>query len=66
MRLSQMIRIYCAANNVSQKALSEQWGIGESTMTRFLANEQMPNGQAVARIIAWLFEESGSVKGTTT
>lgn len=57
MRLAQMIRLWCAANNVDQKTLAADWGCGESTVTRFLASEQMPNGLTMARVIGWLLSD---------
>lgn len=51
-----MIRLWCAANNVEQARLAEQWQASPSTVTRFLANEHMPNGPTMARIIAWLLD----------
>lgn len=60
MKLATIIRLYVAVNAVSQKDLAKEWGVGESTVTRFLKNGQMPDGRSTARIIAWLFDDGRS------
>lgn len=52
-----MIRVWCATNNVEYATLAKEWQASPSTVTRFLANEQMPNGPTMARIIAWLMDK---------
>lgn len=56
MRLAWMIRMWAAANGIEYAKLAEQWQASPSTVTRFLHNEQMPNGPTMARIIAWLMD----------
>lgn len=53
MRLAHMMRIYIAAMSIEQKSVAQACGCSESTMSRFLAEKQMPDAAAFARIIAW-------------
>ncbi len=57
MRLSEMIRLWAAANRVEYAELAKQWNASPSTVTRFLKNDQMPNGPTMGRIIAWTLDE---------
>lgn len=57
MRLAELIRLYAAVKNLEQKQLAEAWQCGESTVTRFLKDGQVPNGTTMARVIAWLMED---------
>lgn len=59
-RLAWMIRIWAAAADIQQADLAKQWGATPSTVTRFLSGESMPDGRTLAKIIAWLLEDSQS------
>lgn len=58
MRLAQVIKLWAKVNDVEYASLAEAWQASPSTVTRFLADEQMPNGPTMARIIAWLMDDS--------
>jgi hypothetical protein len=57
MRLAQMVKLWCKVHDVEYRTLAREWGASNATVTRFLAGEQTPNGETVAKIIAWLFDE---------
>ncbi len=54
MKMAEMIRLWAAANRIEGAALAIAWQCSPSTVTRFLANGQMPNGPTMGRIIAWM------------
>lgn len=53
MRLAEMLRLYIAANGLEQKAVANDIGVSESTFSRFLAGNAMPDAIGFMRIIAW-------------
>lgn len=54
MRLARMIKLYIAATDgLNQKTVAQQSGISESTLSRFLGGDQMPDGRAFAALLAW-------------
>src|SRR5688500_4623544 len=57
MKLAQMIRVWAAMNGVQHAELAEQWKCAASTVTRFLKNEQSPDGPTMGRISAWTLGE---------
>lgn len=57
-RLAAMVKLWVKLTDIKQNDLAEAWGCGSSTVTRFLAGENMPDGPTTARIIAWLFQET--------
>ena len=48
-----MLRIYLAAMNLQQKDVAEEIGISESTLSRFLSGQQMPDAAGFMKIIGW-------------
>jgi hypothetical protein len=57
MKLAMMIRVWATVNGVEHAKLAEEWQCSASTVTRFLRNEQSPDGPTIGRIIAWCFGE---------
>lgn len=57
MRLPELIKLWAKVNDIDYATLAKEWSASQSTVTRFLADEQMPNGQTTARIIGWLMED---------
>jgi transcriptional regulator with XRE-family HTH domain len=54
MRLARMLRLYVAASeDLTQKQVAHESGVNESTLSRFLSGEQMPDGRAFAALLAW-------------
>lgn len=53
MRLAEMLRLYIAANNLEQKAVAQEIGISESTLSRFLGGTNTPDGVGFMRVVAW-------------
>lgn len=53
-RLARMLRLYIAATEgMTQKQVAQQTGVNESTLSRFLSGEQMPDGTAFAALLVW-------------
>lgn len=49
-----MLKLYIdTTDGMSQKKLSEETGVSETTISRFLAGERLPDAQAFAAIQAW-------------
>lgn len=57
-RLAKMIRLWCKVHDIEYTTLAKAWEASPSTVTRFLADEQMPNGPTMARVIAWLMDRA--------
>lgn len=58
MRLARMLKLYVATHEgLTQKQVAQEAGIGESTLSRFLSGEQMPDGRAFAALVTWCFGE---------
>lgn len=57
-RLALALRLYIAANQIEQRLLAKEWDCSESTVTRFLAGQAMPEAKTMMRILAWMIEES--------
>jgi predicted transcriptional regulator len=53
MRLARALRLLIAAENLEQKAVAEQIGINESTLSRFLSGRADPDAAGFARILSW-------------
>lgn len=54
MRLARMLRLYVATTEgMTQKQVAQQTGVNESTISRFLSGEQMPDGAAFAALLVW-------------
>lgn len=54
LRLARMLRLYVAATEgLTQKQVAQQAGVNESTLSRFLSGEQMPDGAAFAALLVW-------------
>lgn len=57
MRFARMLKLYIAAHDgLTQKQVAQQAGVGESTLSRFLSGEQVPDGKAFAALLAWSLE----------
>lgn len=53
-RLARMLRLYIAATEgMTQKQVAQATGVNESTISRFLSGEQMPDGTAFAALLVW-------------
>ena len=53
-RLARMLRLYIAATEgMTQKQVAQATGVNESTLSRFLSGEQMPDGAAFAALLIW-------------
>lgn len=53
-RLARMLRLYIAATEgMTQKQVAQATGVNESTLSRFLSGEQMPDGAAFAALLVW-------------
>lgn len=58
MRLARMLRLYVAATEgLTQKQVAQLAGVNESTVSRFLSGEQMPDGRAFAALLAYCLGE---------
>ena len=55
-RLARMIRIWAAAIGTEQTELAKQWNTAQSTVSRFLNGNSLPDGRTMSRIICWLLE----------
>jgi hypothetical protein len=54
MKLARMLKLYAAiTDGVTQKQIAQEAGVSESTLSRFLSGEQMPDGRAIAALISW-------------
>jgi len=53
MRLAEMLRLYIAANGLEQKAVATEIGVSESTLSRFVSGNAVPDAIGFMRIIAW-------------
>jgi len=61
--LSEMLRLYIKVNDVEQKALCQEIGIGESTLTRFLQGTDMSTSNFV-KLMGWLATDTHKQGGT--
>ena len=62
MRLARMLRLYVAATEgLTQKHVAKVAGVNESTVSRFLSGEQMPDGRAFAALLAYCLGEHGAL-----
>lgn len=60
MRLARMLRLYVAATEgLTQKKVARAAGVSESTLSRFLSGEQMPDGRAFASLLVYCLAEHG-------
>jgi len=55
--LGESLRLYCAANNLSQKSLAESVGTSEATISRMLNEGRLPDAQTLTRLHAWMVGE---------
>lgn len=56
MRLARMVRLFIAADGtLTQKQVAMEIGINESTLSRFLSGEQMPDSRAFVALVIWCF-----------
>lgn len=54
MRLAEMLRLYIAANGLEQKAVAAEIGVSESSFSRFLAGNSVPDAIGFMRIVSWV------------
>lgn len=60
MRLARMLRRYAAATEgLTQKQVAQAAGVNESTVSRFLSGEQMPDARAFAALLVYCLGERG-------
>ena len=59
-RLAIAIRLYIASSNTDQKSLAQEWECSESTVTRFLSGQAMPESRTMARMFLWCLENDSS------
>jgi transcriptional regulator with XRE-family HTH domain len=57
MRMARMLRLYIAASDLTQKQVAADAGIAESTLSRFLSGEQMPDARGFLALLAWCWGE---------
>ena len=58
MKLGRMIRLYIdTTDGMTQKQLAAETGVNESTISRFLSGEQMPDATAFSKLLAWTLGE---------
>lgn len=55
-RLAVAIRLYVASRNIDQKTIAKSVGCGQSTITRFLSGEAIPESLTMLKIATWLME----------
>lgn len=55
-RLSLMVKLYVAMQDIEQKSLATEWGCSESTVTRFLTGQALPEPKTLLRIFQWTLE----------
>ncbi|MBK8105990.1 MAG: helix-turn-helix domain-containing protein [Betaproteobacteria bacterium] len=61
MRLARMLRLYVAATEgLTQKQVAQAAGVNESTVSRFLSGEQLPDGRAFAALLTYCLGEHGA------
>jgi transcriptional regulator with XRE-family HTH domain len=53
MRLAKMLRLYLAAEELEQRTVAGECGVSETTLSRFLAGDRLPDAAGFARIQAW-------------
>ncbi len=54
MRFARMLKLYIVTTEgLTQKQVAKESGVNESTLSRFLSGEQMPDGTAFAALLAW-------------
>lgn len=56
-RIARALRLYIASENIEQIELSHAWGCSQSTVTRFLRGEAIPEVQTMLRIIQWCISQ---------
>jgi transcriptional regulator with XRE-family HTH domain len=62
MKLGQVIRRYRVTSELSLREIGKEIGIGAATLMR-LEQGRDPDGQTLAKVLAWLFSDGGSSKG---
>lgn len=55
-RLAVAIKLLLATSDLNQKDLAIHWDCGESTVTRFLSGESLPEPKTLLRIVQWMLE----------
>jgi DNA-binding Xre family transcriptional regulator len=55
-RIAKMIKVYCAATDLTAKELAQQTGINESTLSRFFSDGSI-SASGLAALIKWMLEE---------
>lgn len=59
-RLAMMLRLFIASQGLEQRAVADDMGISESTLSRFLSGKQNPDGAGFCKIIVWVLFDKGS------
>lgn len=58
MRFARMLRLYVATTDgVTQQRVATEAGVSESTLSRFLRGQQMPEGRAFAALLSWALKD---------
>lgn len=59
MKLARMVRLFVeTTDGLSQKQVAAEIGINESTLSRFLNGESMPDAVGFSKILTWCLSES--------
>ena len=54
-RFARMLRLYIATTEgYSSRRLSEETGVSESTISRFLSGQQLPDAAGFAALLSWV------------
>ena len=53
MILAKMLRLYLDANDLDQKTAAQQMKINESTLSRFMSGQTLPDAENFMRILLW-------------
>ena len=53
-RLTEMIRLYLAANNIDNKTAARDMKVNESTLSRFLSGKSLPDAENLMKILTWI------------
>lgn len=64
-RIAPMLRLYLAVHDISQKRAALDIGVSESTLSRFLAEKNTPDGEAVAAVIRWCLTQHEQVQSSS-
>lgn len=59
MRLAKMMRIYIASEGLDQKTVAQECGVSETTLSRFLSGERLPEADAFMRLLSWCTSQAG-------